>query len=188
MSYNFVISYIIFQGIQLNKWLNNIYNWPAVKPSGLEGVGSTGLWRFRSRGAGGTFQRSKHLCPEGQWNIPTGGDPKSGCSKIDSKRARSDKFFLECLNIVDACWCFYHMLRGHWQWFQSRFSNPVFLVVKSKSTCPFANQKALSKGFVVKSGMQKSVMSVPTQEMWKIVGNWVNQPTNMGIYNDLYNL
>ena len=36
-------------------------------------------------------------------NIPTGGDPKSGCSKIDSKRARSDKFFLECLNIVDAC-------------------------------------------------------------------------------------
>jgi hypothetical protein len=31
-------------------------------------------------------------------------------------------------------------------------------------------------------------MSVPTQEMWKIVGNWVNQPTNMGIYNDLYNL
>ena len=115
----------------------------------------------------------KHLCPEGQWNIPTGGDPKSGCSKIDSKRARYliRYVFLGFLNMVDACWCFYHMLRGRWQWFQSRFSNPVSLVVKSKSTCPFANQEALSKGFVVKSGMQKSVMSVPTQEMWKILGN-----------------
>ena len=179
------ISDTIFQCIQL-KWLNNIYSWPPVKQD-LKILGLLGYGGF------GAVELVEHSKDQSTYALKAGvgvsiGDPKR-CSNMDSGWDPISFFVW----FFEYCWCMLMLLSNVVQKNAlgvGNGSSPEFWVPclwwSNLYTCPFANQEALSKGFVVKSGMQKSVMSVPTQKMWKIVGNW-DEPTNQnGSNGDLY--